>query len=353
MTASSSALPAASPIAPTHPDETLPVPMGASWPMDAKAAKRRQEDDEIRSYLVQLDALRQECEQRGEFRKAQACLDRMREVNLRYVKKIEIEARKVNVGWKRQMLEEQRLELLTFHDMWENKLRDYDEKARQLRRELERQHVMEMQSQDELIRLELMERRPRPSKALVGLRDDLKKYVQQRMYMEAERAQKAIAHREAQELQEFEVEIEKKLQDRLRALSERLRLGQAAVEKRLATNREELLLQRRSDFEKLAKKHSAALHAQEQANALVVARAQDCIRRQAKAYIQDPVKTGLELVHLTETAMVGGNMDWSAEGRQGTSFKACNRRSASRGVSLRRATPLKGTTTFSRPPWQD
>ncbi|RNF06302.1 trichoplein, keratin filament binding protein [Trypanosoma rangeli] len=354
MTASSSALLVASPITPTHQDETLPSFMGASSLMDAKAAKRRQEDEEIRAYLMQLDALRLECERRGLFRRAQACLDRMREVNLRYVKKVEMEVRKVNVGWKKQMMEDNRLELLTFHDMWETKLKDYDEKARRLRRELERQHATEMQSQEELIRLELMERRPRPSKALVELRDDLKKYVHQRMYMDAERAQKTIADREAHELQEFEAYIERKFQDRVRAVSERLQLGQVAVEKRLAMNREELLIQRRNDFETLLRKHYVALHAQEQANALVVARGKDCIRRQVKAYTRDPLKTGLELVHLTEAAMVDKKMDWNANGRQGTSFKACNHRSASSGVSVRRCTPLKGTkTTLSLPPWRE
>ncbi|PWV13995.1 hypothetical protein C3747_40g141 [Trypanosoma cruzi] len=351
MTASPTALMAA----PTHPDETLPIFMDDSALMDAKTAKRRQEDDEIRNYLIQLDALRHECEQRGQFRKAQKCLDRMREVNLRYAKKIEMEASKVNVGWRKQMLEEQRLELLTFHDMWENKLKEYDEKAGQLTQEMNRQHAMELQLQEEVIRVELMKRRPRPSKTLVELRDNLRTYVQRRMYMDADRAKKAIHHRESEELREFEADIEKKFQDRLQVASERLRLGRAAVEQRLVVNREELLAQRRDEFSKLVKKHHAALHAQEQANALVVSRARDCIRRQAKAYIKDTFKTGLELVHLTETAMVGGKMDWSADGRQGTSFKKCDHRSVDRGASVRRhRTPLKRTTTaLPRPPWQD
>ncbi|KEG09198.1 hypothetical protein DQ04_05631030 [Trypanosoma grayi] len=256
------------------------------------------------------------------------------------------------------MMEEQQLELLTFHEMWEDKMKDYDEKADDLLYQLNRQHMMDMQSQEDIIRLGLMEKRLRPSKTLVDLRDELKNFVQQRMYADAEHVQKKIVQREAEELHEFEVEQERKLQERLLAVAERLRVERGAVEQRLAMNREELLAERRQDFDALVKRHSAALRGQEQATALIISRAQDCIHRQVKAYIKDPVKTGLELVHLSETVLGRRSrgdhsaVEWGASGRQGTSWRSSAHRQITERVPSPGQTPLRAVVA-ARPPWQD
>ncbi|ORC93001.1 uncharacterized protein TM35_000023270 [Trypanosoma theileri] len=351
-------------IGPTHPDETIPTSMNNSWLMESEVMRRRQEDDEVRHYLVQLDLLRQECERAGKFRKAQECIDRIREINLRYAKKIEIEARKVNVGWKKKMMEEQQLELLTFHAMWENKMKEYDEGAELLRRGLHRQQTMEMQSEEDVIRLELMEKRPRPSKALVDLQDKLKVYVQQKMYMDADHVTREINRRKREEQENFEKYLERKLRERLHAVAERLRVERMAVEQRLTVNREELLSQRRQDFNILTKKHKAAISAQEQSISLIITKAQDCIHRQVKAYIKDPVKTGLDLIHLSEVALGGGGqhrsgsvnrkkIEWGASGREGTSFLSARHRDASsKQFSSIQQSPVRAATSI-RPPWQD
>ncbi|KAH9582224.1 hypothetical protein LSM04_007887 [Trypanosoma melophagium] len=354
-------------IGPTHPDETISTSMSNSWLMEPENMRRRQEDEEVRSHLVQLDLLRQECERTGKYRKAQECVDRIREINLRYAKKIEIEARKVNVGWKKQMMEEQELEILTFHSMWENKMKEYDEDAELLLRGLHRQQTMEMQSEEDAIRLELMEKRPRPSKTLVELQDKLKAFVQQKMYMDADQVRKEINRRKLEEQEEFEKQLEKKLRERLHAVGEKFRLERMSVEQRLTVNREELLSQRRRDFDTLTKKHKAAISSQEQSISLIITKAQDCIRRQVKAYIKDPVKTGLDLVHLSQVAFGGSGrqrsekknnerrMEWGASGREGTSFLSARHRDGSSKLffsSSIQQSPARVTTSV-RPPWQD
>lgn len=257
-----SALPAdASSILCVPLDEAAPTLVEDSWLAGSEQARCRQGDSEIQNYLMELDGLRRECEWRGQFRIAQACLDRICEVNRRCAKKTEIEARKTNLEWKRQMMEEHRLELFTFHDMWERKMMDYDEKAEKLRRELSHQHAMDMHSEEKAFRLELKGRRLRPSKKLVDLREHLQALLQQQMYTDADRLRRAIHHCEREELRAFGADLEKTLQRHLQTAAERRRVARAAVEQRLMAGREELTARRRHDFDALTRRHRAALRA--------------------------------------------------------------------------------------------
>ena len=262
-------------------------------------------EDEIADYLTQLDALRQHCERTGDFVKAQQCVNRMRDVNLRYAKKIETTAHQANLDAKERLAEEHRLEIATFSRMWEDKLLEYDSNADAVIAEMKQRHIADYEKQEGILKVQLMNRRPRFSKTVMELRDALERMIQQRQYLEAEDLKQKLSAQEQYELEAFDDSLATQFEKRTRSMKQQYLNETRAVDQKVKMGREELLTQRKVDFERLLKRHANVLKELDQETKLHVSKTRQYVLRQVKALVHDPVKTGIDLRGVSRTVRDG------------------------------------------------
>lgn len=306
------------------------------------------EDEEIRVYLLQLDMLRQECERTGNFLKAQECVNRMREVNLRYAKKIDLRSKQVNVTTKYRVSEEHKLELLTFTRMWEEKLREYDQKAELIVHDIKRSHTQDYRNQEAELRLHIMNQRPRFSKKVMEVRDLLEKYVLQRRYVEAEALKQTLIKLEQEELVSFDDKLAVQFEKKSQGLKQQYVVELRAAEQKIALGREELLHQRQLDFDRLLKRHTKVVKDIDMTSRLHVSKTRNYVQSQIKALVLDPLKTGMDLGGVERTFRDGhGKRGFAPVLRaQSPSASSARRTRTPPASSVRRA----GSSAGSRSP---
>lgn len=301
---------------------------------------------------MQLDMLRQECERTGNFLKAQECVNRMREVNLRYAKKIDLRSKQSNVTTKHQISEDHKLELLTFTRMWEEKLREYDQKGDLIVHDIKKTHMEDYRNQEAELRLQIMNQRPRFSKKVMEVRDLLEKYVLQRRYVEAEGLKQMLIKLEQDELVAFDDKLAVQFEKRSHTMKQQYVVELRAAEQKIALGREELLHQRQLDFERLLKRHSKVVKDIDMSTRLHVAKTKHYIQSQIKALVLDPLKTGMELGGVERTFREGQGKRGVALRAQSPSASAMGPGSSSRRAQTPPASSVRrGTSTVgSRSP---
>jgi hypothetical protein len=250
---------------------------------------------EVQNYLTQVEALRQECERRGDFRKAQECVDRMREVNRRYARRVEAVSKRTNVAERAQLAEEHQAELLTFARVWDDKMSDYEGQAQRVLDELLARHSADYASQEGLLKIHLMNRRPHFSRKVQELRDRLERCVARRAYLEAEDLKRVLAEHEQREIAAFDASLAEEFQNRTATMKTQYVNEVRAVKQRVENAREELRQQRKQEFEKVIRRHANAMRDLEGATRLHISKTRHYVEKQMVALEQDPVKTALEL----------------------------------------------------------
>jgi hypothetical protein len=261
--------------------------------------------DEVHDYLAQLDALRQESERRGDFLKAHACVDRMREVNLRFAKRLEQKSHQANVDSKTRVAETHEAELLTFTRIWEDKLRDYDQQSGVILDELKVKHTMDYQGQEGILKVQLMNKRPRFSRAVMDLRNRMEHCVSQRNYLEAEVVKKKLVSQENMEVAAFDDSLAATFNKRTVVLKSQYVNELRAVEQKIGIGREELLTARKIEFDVMMRRHRNVCSELDQDTKLHISKTRQYIHRQVKALVQDPVKTAMELRGVAATMRDG------------------------------------------------
>jgi hypothetical protein len=257
--------------------------------------------DEVHQYLTQLDALREDCERRGDFLKAHECVNRMREVNLRFAKRLEKKSHQANVDTKVALAEEHKQELLTFSRLWEDKIRDFDDQAARVLDDLKRKHAEDYKAQEGILKVQLMNKRPRFSRAVVDLRNHMERCVAQRDYLGAEEAKKQLVRMEEHELAAFDDSLAATFDKRCAVLKTQYVNELRAVEQKIAVGREELLSARSVEFDKMSRRHENVFRELDSETKLHISRTRQYIHRQVKAMVHDPVKTGMELRGVSAT----------------------------------------------------
>ena len=253
-----------------------------------------QEDLEIQQYLNELDTLRQECEQRGNFLAAQDCLNRMREVNLRQAKRLEALSRLANADTRNAMTEDHTYELLTFNRMWEEKFAEFQSKADEVITNLKASHMTDYANQEGQLRMKLMNKRPRFSKTVVELRAYLEKMVQQRKYLAAEESKRKLVVLEKEELAEFDRHLTSTFDHKCQGLKRQYINELRVVEKKIKSGRDELETQKKADLNRLLKRHQNSIKELDNDTQLHVAKTKKYLERQVTAIATDPVKTGAD-----------------------------------------------------------
>ena len=307
--------------------------------------------DEVQSYLEQVDALRLECERRGDFKRAQECVDRMRDVNIRYARRVEQLSKKSNKHEKDQIKDEQKGELMGFERMWEDKLSEYDAQARRVLDDLFARHNMDYASQEGLLKIHLMNRRPRFSRKVHDLRDALEKAIAQRKYLEADALKKKLSVLEQQEVEEFDNVIADEFDRRTKSMKNQYVNEVNAVQQRIAAGRSELENQKRLEKEKILRRHNNVITEMDSEAKLQASKTKKYIERQVQALILDPVKTSVELRTIHEkTAESKGKLSSTASRVLGKNNNNSTRArtppagSSSRGGGLHQNNNLNTTT---------
>lgn len=277
--------------------------------------------DEVQAYLQQVDALRLECECRGDFRRAQECVDRMRDVNIRYARRVEALSQRSNKAEKDKVRDDQKGELMGFERMWDDKLSEYDAQARRVLDDLFARHNMDYASQEGLLKIHLMNRRPRFSRKVHDLRDALEKAIAQRKYLEADALKKKLVVLEQQEVGDFDNVLADEFERRTKSMKNQYVNEVNAVQQRIAAGRSELENQKRLEKDKILRRHSNIVTEMDNEEKLSASKAKKYIERQVQALILDPVKTSVELRTMHEKTADAKNRPSTAASRAGASSK--------------------------------
>eukprot|EP01062_Namystynia_karyoxenos_P033582 TRINITY_DN24716_c0_g1_i1.p1 TRINITY_DN24716_c0_g1~~TRINITY_DN24716_c0_g1_i1.p1 ORF type:complete len:323 (+),score=152.39 TRINITY_DN24716_c0_g1_i1:72-971(+) len=246
-------------------------------------------------YLAQLDQQRQQFEREGQFYKAHECLTRMRDYNLKQGKKAERAARAVNASEKQDVTEKQRLELLTFTKLWEERLEEYERQAREIIVHVKNRQNSEYKEQEDAIKIQLMNKRPRFCKQVLQLRAELERMVRQKKYLEAEDIKRRLKPLEHEEVKRFDEQLSVTFAKKTQLLKQQYRNEINALKQRMKLGREELLAQRKADFERLLQRHANVTKELDQKTRLHVARTRDFVQRQMQALVNAPTKTVMDL----------------------------------------------------------
>lgn len=249
------------------------------------------EQERSENYLYELDQQRQQYVREGQFYKAQECLTKMRDFNLKQGKKVERAARAFNAQEKQDVTEKQRLELLTFTKLWEEKLEEYERQAREIIVHVKNRQNSEYKEQEDIIKIQLMNKRPRFCKEVLQLRAELERMVRQKKYLEAEDIKRRLKPLEQEEVKRFDEQLSVTFAKKTQLLKQQYRNEINALKQRIKLGREELLGQRKADFERLLQRHANVTKELDQRTRLHVARTRDFVQRQMQALINAPTKT--------------------------------------------------------------
>lgn len=257
--------------------------------------------DEVEQYLAEVDRLRAECERRGDFKRAQECVERMREVNVRYARRVEALSQRSNKHERAAIVEEQRGEIMAFERMWEDKMAEYEAACTRTLNDLLRKHNTDYASQEGLLKIHLMNRRPRFSRKVHETRDALERAIAQRKYIDADVLKKKLVGMEQKEVKEFDDTLADEFDRRTKSMKNQYVNEVNAVQQRIAAGRAELENQKRHEHEKILRRHGNIVTEMNNEAKLQASKTKKFIERQVQALILDPVKTTVELRSVHES----------------------------------------------------
>ncbi|CAD2218928.1 trichoplein, keratin filament binding protein [Angomonas deanei] len=272
---------------------------------NTQLAKRRSEDEEVRDYLYKLDALRLECVERQMYKKAQLCLDRMREVNLLYARKVEAESQKINVAVVARVRQRHELEEVAFREAWRERLTNFDQ-ARSEKLQTMREELREgMAEEEEELRLHFRRNGTllHYSKRVLQLENDLSMFVSKGLYMEADKAKRAILVEKRKEEESHRAALARQFAAAVKSSVERYEAEYAMVKDKMEQDRRELCVERETALSRLRKSHASALARLEKHSQALRRKAKSYIDTQLNLYLSDPLKFGVELTSLSDLLM--------------------------------------------------
>eukprot|EP01006_Ploeotia_vitrea_P058305 TRINITY_DN69156_c0_g1_i1.p1 TRINITY_DN69156_c0_g1~~TRINITY_DN69156_c0_g1_i1.p1 ORF type:complete len:315 (-),score=51.88 TRINITY_DN69156_c0_g1_i1:115-1059(-) len=244
--------------------------------------------------LQNLERRRQQCEMEGRFYEAQECVDQMREFSVKQGKRLAKASREANAQEKQYIQEKQRLELLTFTKLWEEKLDEYEQQAKEIVKFVKARQAKDRQEQEEGVRQQLMSKRPRFSKQVLHLRELLERLVSQRKYIEAEEIRKKLKPLELEEVKKFDESLGSTFNKKAKALQTKDRNELNALNQRIQSGRDELKAQRRADFERLLQHHQNVLNELAQRTRVHISKTQEYISKHISVLQQVPNKTTVD-----------------------------------------------------------
>ena len=175
--------------------------------------------------------------------------DEMRIETLKQITGTKLEVEKIT-------REKYRGALFQFTTMWEEKMQDYEMKAREAAEDLQRRQQQRFEEEENAIRSELAAKKPRYSVATFKKREELDLLLHSKLYREAERLQRELQVQERKDEQKIEEALNQTLAARTKILRGQQEKVLESLKQRIAQGRDDLIAQRRNDYYLLLQKHA-------------------------------------------------------------------------------------------------
>lgn len=225
--------------------------------MNQVLASLSAEAAEVREYVDQLDAVRAKCAAAGEYRQAQASVDRMQQVNTRFAELVVGQACRLNDGEARRLRDAHALAALEAKKAWRESVAAFDLETAETLLRLERQQMLEIQDADAALCAPTLSSRSNgihnssassrrgssaadgedpllaPMAEVKALREALRRLAAQQRYLEADSAQRDLAVAEARLRALNHRQREARRGQRLRDVAARLHAQRAGAEERV------------------------------------------------------------------------------------------------------------------------
>ena len=248
------------------------------------------------SLVAQLDSERRRHETEGRFLDAQECLDVMRMMTAEQGRQFIAETVQKNIASdaKQGLLDDHRKQVFKFTRLWEEALQEFEVKGDKHIADITERQRREFEEFEELIRSDLATRQnPHFSKSVLRGRQELAQLVELKRYKEADAVQRQLESAESMERKHFEEELSLKFASKTKQLKKRYMLELQTTRQKICQERDNLLTQRRSNYETLVQRHMNAVAAFEQRARTGAARDQKAMTRQLDAMVSCPSKTTL------------------------------------------------------------
>lgn len=235
--------------------------------------------------LRTLEDERRSAEAEGDFIKAQERVEMMRAFAEYCGKKVgrdivESAERSAEVAEKSSHY---RMLMFEFTKMWEEKFSEYDVKAEEAMLELQSEQQRRFEEVESLTRCELAARRPHYSRKVITKREELERLLTMRHYKEADRVRRDLSVIEEADERKFEESLNVTLAARTKALRRQQETKMDALKMRITQGREELMLQRRTDYFNLLLKHANGIEEAQQSHRQRAATERQYLHRQLSA----------------------------------------------------------------------
>jgi hypothetical protein len=152
--------------------------------------------------------------------------------------------------------EKYRSAMFSFTIMWEEKMQDYEVKAREAVEDLQRRQQQRFEEEENAIRNELASRKPRYSVATFRKREEFDLLLHSKHYREADRLQRELQAQERKDEQRIEESLNHTLATRTKNLRAQQEKAMESLKQRIAMGRDDLIAQRRQDYYLLLQKHA-------------------------------------------------------------------------------------------------
>lgn len=197
--------------------------------------------------------------------------------------------------------EKYRTTMFNFTTMWEEKIQDYEVKAQQAVEDLQRRQQQRFEEEENAMRNELAQRKPRYSVATFRKREEFDLLLHNKYYKEADRLQRELQAQERRDEQRIEESLNQTLAARTKILRAQQEKSMESLKQRIAMGRDDLIAQRRGDYYLLLQKHANESGALSQREKIQTAIQKSSFRRSYSAKMAHS-SPRLVLDHLTRLA---------------------------------------------------
>jgi hypothetical protein len=146
--------------------------------------------------------------------------------------------------------------MFRFTTMWEEKMQDFEAKAKEAVESLQRRHQQRFEEEENVIRNELASKKPRYSVATFRKREEYEVLLHSKHYREADRLHRELMAQERKDEQRIEEGLNHTLAIRTKNLRSQQEKAMESFKQRISTARDGLIAQRRQDYYLLLQKHA-------------------------------------------------------------------------------------------------
>jgi len=229
---------------------TSEAPLPSFSGMDPNA-----EDYNIQDFLEVLEKHRLDCERQGKYEDAELAKTRLEQLREHEENRRREELRSQQLAERLGVEEAHMKELQEFHEIWDQKVNEFEGHAVNLQTTLAQRHREELSAYMEKARRETEPRTPRWSRDLLNLRKIQETLAKMKKYAEAGKTKAQADQVEAKEHAMWKAKRDAKIATMEEQFKEKQKLEMLGLQKRIQSGREEQKHARKSELERLLQRY--------------------------------------------------------------------------------------------------